>query len=54
MEQDSQQNPSSYFTIFKVSLARDQQKALSLLLPHGYSFQPYKTTRSLDEESLKS
>lgn len=46
--------PSSYFNIFRVSLTRDQTLALTSLLPRAYSFQPYKCTRSLDEESLRS
>jgi hypothetical protein len=50
---DHQSNPSAYFNTFKVSLTRDQQRTLHTLLPKTYSFQPYKSTRSLDEESLE-
>lgn len=46
LEKDS--NPAAYYNTFKVSLTRDQQKALSSILPQAYSFQPYKATRSLD------
>jgi hypothetical protein len=54
VDNDSQLNPSAYFNTFKVSLTREQQKALAMLLPQSCSFQPFKATRSLDEESLKS
>jgi hypothetical protein len=53
-DNESNMNPSSYFNIFRISLTKEQQNALTDLLPRGYSFQPYKCTRSLDEESLRS
>lgn len=53
-ELESNTHPSAFFNIFRVSLTREQQTALTTLLPRAYSFQPYKCTRSLDEESLRS
>ena len=45
---DSEQNLSAIYNIYKVSLTREQQKALSVLLPTNYSFQPFKITCSID------
>jgi len=45
---NSMQNPASFSKIYKVSLKREQQKALTLLLPKRYSFQPFKVSRSFD------
>lgn len=53
-ENENSAHPAAFFNIFRVSLTRDQQTALGTLLPRGFSFQPYKSTRSVDEESLRS
>jgi hypothetical protein len=54
MTEQEYHQQSSCYTTFKVSLTKDQQKSLTKFLPKGYSFQPFKSTRSLDEESLLS
>lgn len=54
IDNEGQNNPAALFNTYKLSLTREQQKALAILLPQNYSFQPFKITRSLDEESLKS
>jgi hypothetical protein len=48
IKNDGLQNPAAIFNIYKVSLTREQQKAISPLLPTKYSFQPFKVTRSID------
>ncbi len=47
-DNDSQVNASAFFNTYKVSLTREQQKALAMLLPASHSFQPFKLTRSID------
>lgn len=48
IDNDNQINPAALFNTYKVSLTREQQKALTILLPQNFSFQPFKITRSLD------
>lgn len=48
IDNEEQNNPAALFNTFKLSLTREQQKALAILMPQNYSFQPSKITRSID------
>jgi len=47
-------NQSAFYNTFKISLTRGQQDALADMLPKRYSLHLYKSTRSIDDESMPS